>query len=240
LNKRLYAINDGDSVDGYCELYNNEVSFYFNSPLTEEEETTLSAVVSEYAYNSSYGGLKNFKLTNAISDPSLIDYDILGLKKQRTIVKGELREIGYYREYIPSSQTYSDLVVFETREYVRDAIGIVQYRTQNSHWICNDNTTGLTKTFIKHYSPEEAIQEGIDRRNNMISFAKTTLLAELKNVFGEPANQSYAFDLLTSVKTQMDYFSQGYTQPLRDAVSASTKAYMSEPIKLAVIEQLIL
>jgi hypothetical protein len=226
LNKKLYAINEGDAVDGYAEAIGNQVTLNFYSNLTSEEEVILNNTISSYSYNSVYGSLKNFKLTNLNSDPSLIDYDILGLKKKRIITKGELRETGYYKNYIPSSQTYSDLVVFETRDYTRDALGIVQYRTQTTHWILNDNTTGLTKTFTKYYSPEEAIQEGIDRRTNMIAFAKTTLLSELKAIFGEPTNQSYAFDLLTSVKTQMDYFSQGYTQPLRDAISASTKAYM--------------
>ena len=72
----------------------------------------------------------------------------------------------------------------------------------------------------------------------MISFAKTALLDGLKAIYGEPANQTYSFDLLTSVRTQMDYFTQGYTQPLRDAVSASTKAYLTTGIKEAVIEQL--
>lgn len=149
-----------------------------------------------------------------------------------------MRQVEYYRNYIQSSNTFSDLVVSEFRDYVRNEIGIVQYRNQTSNWILSDNTTGLTKNFIKYYTPEEGIQEGIDRRNNMISFAKTTLLDGLKAIYGEPANQSYSFDLLTSVKTQMEYFTQGYTQPLRDAVSASTKPYLTEGIKVAVIEQL--
>jgi len=72
----------------------------------------------------------------------------------------------------------------------------------------------------------------------MIGFAKTALLDGLKAIYGEPANQYYAFDLLTSVKIEMDYFTQGYTQPLRDAVSASTKPYMTVGIKEAVIEEL--
>jgi len=167
-----------------------------------------------------------FKISGEKTDPSDINYDILGYHKKRTIIKGELRQIDYYRDYIYSSNTYSDLILTEYRDYTRDAIGIVQYRDMNIYWYCEDNTTGTTKHTVKYYSSEETIQEGIDRRNNMIAFAKTTLLSELKTVYGEPANQSYAFDLLTSVKTQMDYFQQGYTQPLRDAVTASTKFYM--------------
>jgi hypothetical protein len=72
----------------------------------------------------------------------------------------------------------------------------------------------------------------------MISFAKTALLDGLKAIYVEPANQTNSVDLLMSVKTQMEYFTQGYTQPLRDAVSASTKPYLTVGIKEAVIEQL--
>ena len=72
----------------------------------------------------------------------------------------------------------------------------------------------------------------------MIAFAKTSLLEGLKVIYGEPTNQMYSFDMLTSVRTQMDYFIQGYTQPLRDAVSASTKTFLTEEIKQSIIEQL--
>jgi hypothetical protein len=101
-----------------------------------------------------------------------------------------------------------------------------------------DGTTGLTINSTKYYTPEEGVQEGLDRRGNMIGFAKTSLLAGLKDIYGEPTNQTYAFDLLLGVKTQIDYFIQGYTQPLRDAVSASTKPYMTIGIKEAIIQQL--
>lgn len=238
LNKKLYASYEGEAVDGYCDYSNPSVTINFYNDLTPQEQGVLTDLISNYSYNPNYCELKKFKLNNSLENPSNIDYDILGLNKKRTIIKGELRQIEYYRNYIASSNTYSDLVVSEFRDYTRDEIGIVQYRVQTSNWILNDNTTGLTKTFTKYYTPEEGIQEGIDRRTNMISFAKTSLLSGLKAIYGEPTNQSYAFDMLTSVKTQMEYFTQGYTQPLRDAVSASTKAYLTVGIKEAVIEQL--
>jgi len=181
---------------------------------------------------------KQFKITNSILNPENIDYDILGFNKQRIIIKGELKQVNYYKNYTASSDTYSDLVVSEFRDYIRNDIGLVQYRNQTSNWIMNDNTTGLTLNFTKYYTAEEAIGEGIDRRGNMLAFAKTSLLDGLKAIYGEPLNQTYAFDMLTSVKTQMEYFTQGYTQPLRDAVSASTKAYLTTGIKEAIIEQL--
>ena len=206
--------------------------------LTPQEQGILIDLVSNYVYNPNYNESIYFKINNSSENPSKIDYDILGFYKKRTIIKGELRQVEYYNSYNYSADTYSDLVVLETRNYARNDIGIVQYRNMTTSWLLNDGTTGLTLNFTKYYSPEEGIQEGLDRRGNMIGFAKTSLLAGLKVIFGEPANQNYAFDLLTSVKIEIDYFIQGYTQPLRDAVSASTKPYMTVGIKEAVIEQL--
>jgi hypothetical protein len=238
INKRLVATYEGQSIDGYFTGYDGSVEFGFYNSLNPTEQGVLTDLISNYVYDANYCEQKKFKINDSNENPSKIDYDILGLNKKRTIVKGELKSVEYYTNYIPTSQTYSDLVVSEFRNYTRDVIGLVQYRDMTCNWILNDGTTGLTLSFRKYYTPEEAIQEGIDRRGNMLSFAKTSLLDGLKAIYGEPLNQTYAFDMLTSVKTQMEYFTQGYTQPLRDAVSASTKAYLTEGIKVAVIEQL--
>jgi hypothetical protein len=238
MNKRLVATYEGQPTDGYITGYETSVELGFYVNLTVQEQGVLTDLVSNYVYDPNYCESKKFKINDSNENPSSIDYDILGFNKKRTIVKGELKSVEYYKNYISSSQTYSDLVVSEFRNYTRDVIGLVQHRDMTCNWILNDGTTGLTLSFRKYYTPEEAIQEGIDRRGNMLSFAKTSLLDGLKAIYGEPANQTYAFDMLTSVKTQMEYFTQGYTQPLRDAVSASTKAYLTVGIKEAVIEQL--
>jgi len=226
LNKKLISTYLGEIVDGYFESAETSINFIFYDELTSGELVLLNDLVTNYVYNPNYSNGLKFKINQSIDDPSQIDYDILGLQKKRTIIKGELRSVDYYNSYIVSSQTYSDLVVSEYRDYIRDDIGLAQSRVLTSNWLLNDGTTGLTLTFQKHYTPEEGIQEGIDRRGNMIAFAKTALLNGLAATVGIPTNQTYAFDLLTSVRTQMDYFTQGYTQPLRDAISGSTKAYM--------------
>jgi len=238
LNKKLVANYEGEVTDGYFLSESSNITLGFYNNLTPTEQGILTDLISNYVYDPNYCESKKFKINDSNENPSNIDYDILGFNKKRTIVKGELKSVEYYTNYIPTSQTYSDLVVSEFRNYTRDVIGLVQYRDMTCNWILNDGTTGLTLSFRKYYTPEEAIQEGIDRRGNMLSFAKTSLLDGLKAIYGEPLNQTYAFDMLTSVKTQMEYFTQGYTQPLRDAVSASTKPYLTVGIKEAVIEQL--
>ena len=128
--------------------------------------------------------LSKFKLNNSFSSPEIIDYDILGLHKKRVIVKGELKTIEYYQKY--DGTTYSDLIVKETRTYTRDSIGLVAQRTLTSEWYLKDETVGLLTTNIKYYAPNEAIEEGITRRNNIIADAKIYCLGTI--------GQSYGFD----------------------------------------------
>lgn len=226
LNKLLVASYEGEPIDGSANSQDDIITFNFFIDLTAEEKATLDDLMFNYIFDSKYDDSKKFKINNSLANPFQIDYDILGFKKKRNIVKGELREVGYFNNFDSDTQTYSDLVVLETRDYTRDPIGIVQYRTQTSTWFLKDGSIGNRLSYTKYYTDEEAIQEGIDRRTNMIAFGKTTLLRELKAVYGEPTNQSYAFDLLISVKLQMDYYTQGYTQPLKDAITGSTKFYM--------------
>ena len=77
---------------------------------------------------------------------------------------------------------------------------------------------------------EESIQEGIDRRSNVIAKAKSYVLVQI--------GQSYSFDLLTSVKNEIQYFYDGHTQPLRDAINISSKPYLNQTIKDGIIESL--
>jgi len=239
MNLRLFNnYSDDPTSDGESYVCEDGLVLLFKVDLSENQISELNQLINNYVFNPTYDDLFKFKVNQSTDNPSMINYDILGLNKKRTIIKGELRLVEYYKNYISSANTYSDLVIVETRDYVRNEIGIAKSRHLSTNWILNNDTTGLTINSTKYYTAEEGIQEGLDRRGNMISFAKTSLLSGLKDIFGEPTNQNYAFDLLTSVKPEIDYFIEGYTQPLRDAVSASTKPYLTVGIKEAVIEQL--
>ncbi len=180
-----------------------------------------------YDYLSEPTSIKKFKI--GYEDPIVVDYDILGFHKKRTILFGELVKIEYYESY--DGNTYSNLIVEETREFTRDVnTGLVQHRTQSSKWYLTDGTIGLIKNTIKYYSLEEAIQEGIDRRTNVISKTKSYVLVNI--------GQLPSFDLLTSVKNEVQLFIDGHTQPLRDAIINSTKPYLNQTIKDGIIESL--
>lgn len=178
-------------------------------------------ILNGYNYdNDSVDTNKNFKI--GYNNPEIIDYDIMGFHKKRTITFGELVKVEYYKNY--DGLSYSDIIVEEIREFTRDQnTGLVQYRNQSSRWYLSDDTIGFIKNTTKYYSLEEAIQEGIDRRTNVIAKAKSYVLVNI--------GQSYSFDLLTSVKSEIQLFIDGYTQPLRDSINNNTKQYLNQSIK---------
>jgi hypothetical protein len=118
----------------------------------------------------------------------------------------------------------------EFREYKRDADGLVQNRNLTIKWFLTDDTVGGIKNTIKYYSPQESIDEGISRRGNVISDTKSYTLEQIGRL--------YSFDLLSSVKLEIDLFMDGYTEPLRDAITNSTKTYLTTDIKNGIIEKL--
>lgn len=238
LNLRLFFSKDGDIVDGHIEMNGNDIDFVFNNDISENQISNLDNIINSHVANSSFKSPIFYKINNTLDDPQNIDYDIMGFHKKRIINKGELNTIEYYKNYTFSSDTYSDLVVRESRVYTKDSLGIVMYRDLSIDWFLNDDTVGVTKSYRKYYSPDAALQEGIDRRSNIINSAKAVLLRELKNLVGEPTNQQYAFDFLLGISAQINYFKEGYTQPLKDAVNNSTKGYMTTSIKASVYNEL--
>lgn len=227
-NIKLYKEVPSDIVDGGVNIIGDIYEFVMYRDLTQQEINNLDSVISSHIPVDNWEDLKKFKLTSSFDDPSEFDYDIFGLHKKRTITFGELRKTEYYRNY--DGVTYSDLVVEETREYIRDVNGLVQYRTQVSKWYLNSGIVGKIKTTTKYYTLSEAIQEGLDRRGNVIAQAKAYVLSQI--------GQLYSFDLLTGVKNEIQLFLDGYTQPLRDAVQNSTKPYLNQTIKDGIVENL--
>ena len=175
--------------------------------------------------NSPIFGDVNFRLTGYINDPSHLDYDIFGLFKKRTIYKGELIKVEYYKNY--DGVTYTELVIEETRAYTRDSNDLVMYRTQVSKWYMEDGSVGMEKTFMKYYSPQESIDEGNTRRSNVIADAKLYILSQVGLANGQ--------DMLVSVANEIALFINGYAQPLRDAVANSTKPYLTQETKDVVV-----
>ena len=169
-----------------------------------------------------------YKITDSITNPSDINYDILGFHKKRTILYGNLIKVEYFKK--SDGITYSDLILEENRVYIRDVNGLIKNRNLNIKWYLNDDAIGFEKNTVKYYSTDEAIQEGLDRRGNIIADTKSYTLYQI--------GQTQSFDLLSGVKTEIDLFIDGYTDPLRTAITNSTKPYLTQTIKDGIIDRL--
>jgi len=165
-----------------------------------------------------------FKINNSYNSPENIDFTIFGLHKEEIISHdGFLNDIRYWKDY--NGTIYSNLWVHEHRKYNVDSdTGLAVTREMTIEWYLEDDTIGYTRIYpLKYYNQVEAIAEGIRRRSNIIDKAKVYCINEL--------GLNYSFDLLNSVKIQLDLFVQGYTQPLRDAIASSTKPYLTQKMK---------
>lgn len=174
-----------------------------------------------------------FKITGLYSSPEDINYNLYGFHKKRTIVKGELILVEYYRNYNPQTQIYSDLILTESRTFGRDInTGLAYMRTQNISWYLTDETIGATKQTVKYYTLTESIDEGITRRKNVIAEAKIYTLGAL----GLGPAQAVLIQLATPIAAFID----GATQYLRDSINALPDATMSPVHKANLINILVL
>lgn len=167
----------------------------------------------------------NFKINGDMDNPSYLDYNIFGLHKKHTITKGELLCVDYYKYH--DGTTYSDLVVKEERTYNRTPLGLVISRNQTSTWYLEDDSVGLIKETTKYYSMQSSIDEAITRRKNITAEAKIYCLTH----FGE----LNAISLLLSLKSQIELFESGYTPPLREAITNSSEAFITQQDKDAIV-----
>lgn len=175
-------------------------------------------------------GIK-FVINNSYESPLNINYDILGLHRKEYITtsgkqNGELNKCEYYLGY--DGFTYSGLALTEYRTYTRDTNNLLcLYRTQITEWYLLDGSVGETKTTIKYYNPSDQIDEGIQRRNNILNNAKLYLLSQIGLVNG----LSYIVELVGPIYM----YEQGVTAPLIAAVSNSTDPFMTSQIKNTII-----
>lgn len=170
----------------------------------------------------------NFKLTDFNQQPDDINYSILGLLKEEIFVLGELVCTNFYKNY--DGTNFIDKVISEERVFTRDEMHNVISRTMNISWYDENDAIGFTKSTFKVYNTIAVLEEGNTRRTNTINQAKLIVMGSVGLENG--------FDLLDSVKDEIALFREGNTQPLKDAITASTKEYLNSEIKASIIDEL--
>lgn len=208
--------------DNFLEIYGSAIV----------DELSLDSIVNNHIPIST----PVYKLTGILNDPRNLDYDIYGLHKKKTIVRGELVLIEYYKNY--NGIIYSDLVVKEERTYTRNEYGLVLYRDQISSWYLTDGTIGCVKPYLKdendeiiplrkYYNPQEQMEEAEQRRSNLLADAKLYTASQV----GLPN----ALDLMKSVSSEISLYIQGEQDSLLNAISVSDKPYLTQEIKDTLI-----
>ena len=109
-------------------------------------------------------------------------------------VRGELSRIEYYVSAIRDAQgrvVYDDLVLSESFEYVRNALGFALSRTQTITWYNEDDTTHAHRKVLTKVYDDDQLAEGTRRRRNVIDMGTTMIVGTLS---AQPGGLAHAID----------------------------------------------
>jgi len=207
----------------------NEMKIFLPATGLTQQEINILTEYNLYNYYMIYDYISDGTTIISADPPTDVDYDILGLFKKRTIVKGELTKVEYYGEYNSTGQTYSRLVVSEDRVYKR-INQMANRREMKIKWYLSDGSVGYEKDTLKYYSNTEAMVELDTRRSNIISELKINTVGLIMMCSGVTSIQAQAIGkpLLSTYSAEITKYVQGYEQELRDAIANdSTYQYLT-------------
>lgn len=150
-----------------------------------------------------------------IVDHEIIDYDILGLFKKQTFVKGDLVLVEYFLNYDEINNVYSGLVIKEERIYYRVETRL-RKREMTISWYMSDGTVGYTKDTVKWYSVLDSGQYGIDRRRNIVEEVKIIVVYLI--MVTEQIDRQAAEDLGTPMLAEISDYINFYINNASNAV----------------------
>lgn len=174
-------------------------------------------------YYKIYDYTPNQEPSNFNKPPFDLNYDILGLYKERKFNKGELYEVNYYGEYDVTGQTYSDLVVKEQRTYYR-INELIHRREMNIIWYYDSGLSGSTKQTTKYYTIEESLEAGVRRRRQVVSFLKIATLGLITTTSGVTIIEAEAIakPFLTDNQLVINLYIEGDEEPFKNLLATST------------------
>lgn len=116
----------------------------------------------------------------------------------------------------------------EERSYERDVItGIMTARDMNITWYYDDDTIGATKNTKKYYDAKRGYDANIKARTNIINKASMWVYGDLINEYGWPDGENKAKEFLLDTENEVAAYVKSNIEPLLEAVSASTRTYMT-------------
>lgn len=156
LNKYIhYVITDENtSADGY--FLNEDMSVGYTEPIKSSD---LRPKIYSY--------VKSAEVRN--KHHTEIDFDIeltIPLFMKNTQTRGEVTMRSYY-----SDEALTDLILYESYSYTRDALGFAVFRDKTITWVNNDESDNPEKKSVrKRYdiNRDDSISEGRTRRQNIV------------------------------------------------------------------------
>lgn len=153
------------------------------------------------------------------------DYRIKGYYKEEIYnEKGDVATVNYYKTYDSTNKTYSNKKVEESVLIYRDeTLGIPTSIEISITWYKSDGSPMASKTIEKIINSQKGQRINQESRTNLITKAQGYLLQET----GLPNTQEFGIDVMA----EREAYIAGTKQPLLDAITNSTKTYMTQTIK---------
>jgi hypothetical protein len=107
---------------------------------------------------------------------------------------------------------------------------LVTHREETITWYKEDGSVGVTKSIVKYYNLNDAIKEGVRRRQNLVDKTKAYGLATIEGIHesGLPNSYYWFSTMLNEVEL---YLSGTKKQDLIDFIDNSTEPYITQTIK---------
>jgi|ERR1700741_3618802 len=170
-------------------------------------------------------------LTGELTSPDIKYHEGRGFYEDVTLdVKGRISSIKFYLSYDFNTQTPSGLLVDERYAFTEDVLTFVKTRSKVIDYYDATGNVVYTNNTIqdKPYGFSAAKEEGERRRKNLVNMATGYLIQQV--------GLSDAIAFSSTLGSQINsYIFGNNTQDLKDSVTNSVLAYMTQPIKDGVM-----
>jgi hypothetical protein len=160
------------------------------------------------------------------------DYRTKGFHKKETFDnKGFLTKIEFYKEYDFTTDTYTNLMVDETREFVRDLNTGIPFKRVSTILLYDGNGHLMTtKIHEKYYTLIQGMSANELARKNVVNKAILYLLFTI----GDEPTQTLSAEFMPSL--QAYYLSN--IAPLINTITNSVNPYLTSEIKTILLDML--
>lgn len=217
-----------------------KLTIFLEDSATQEQVNLGKTFFDEYDFTQK---LPKLKLDPTITDYKMletIDFSIMGFHKDYTYVKGQLKAIGYFRNYNPYTKVFSDLVVKEERTYLNDvSSGVSFMRLLTVTWFLDDETIGYQiNNREKFYTETDALTNLRIRRRNITTSAEALVAKIIISYYGPVEGMIKIEDYVQVTKDLVESYVAGKWQPLEDFLINNTDAWLTEEYRAMLLEEI--